>query len=364
MVDCEKNYQTQNMFARILILLVFATWTVEATLGYQKRRPEKQLFNPHLGQKYRVPIYDTVECSASLQNTAAKYKNEDRILNYRIALKNGLHAHLHGVFDGHGGSEVSNMMSLQLPLLLTDKLNQIIVLNRIDAFSRRLSESTTAEMRDAIAETLLDIDSFLCSESTAFLMIGSTASFVLRIKDIAFVVNIGDSRTLVYQNDDLIYRTALHVPWKVDEFAHIYNAGGTISHREKTIRLNGMLAMSRAIGDCLLKVRLENNTDLTTAPVYDGSHGILRALPDITPFRMNLVENRYSFLSATDGLFDTIVDFKDLQALRRFDDLSASESRICFNIVRYARAMGSRDDISAVFVEAFPFQNSVENNRK
>lgn len=80
-------------------------------------------------------------------------------------------------------------------------------------------------------------------------MAGSTAVTVLIRDSKLYCANAGDSRGIASRRGQLITLSNDHKPNNPEEMERIYNAGGWVEFN----RVNGNLALSRALGDYLFK---------------------------------------------------------------------------------------------------------------
>lgn len=74
---------------------------------------------------------------------------------------------------------------------------------------------------------------------------GCTASVVLITPTEIYCANAGDSRTVLSKGKQAVDLSIDHKPTLPDEQRRIYNANGYVEEN----RVNGMLALSRALGD-------------------------------------------------------------------------------------------------------------------
>ncbi|KAM0881842.1 hypothetical protein ACQ4PT_032681 [Festuca glaucescens] len=140
-----------------------------------------------------------------------------------------------GVFDGHGGSCAAKYLKehlfenlLKHPAFLTD---------------------TKLAISESYKETDAD---FLAAETTICRDGGSTASTAILVGKHLYVANVGDSRAVISKAGKAIALSDDHKPNRSDERERIENAGGVVTF-SGTWRVGGVLAMSRAFGDRLLK---------------------------------------------------------------------------------------------------------------
>ena len=349
---------------RLLSFLLYLSHLVVADGTIKRRVVVKShplaVHADHQARSSSVKQVQLYHCTDTIRNLDYNLKpNEDRTIYEKRALKANLNMHLFGTFDGHGGFSASQFVSRHLGFALQHKLNETVanygvdrLLWLIDKFEV-LPDDIVPLIKRTLNETVEEIDSVLC-EQFCMRNTGSTGSFTLRIRDVAFVVNIGDSRTLVLENGKLLFRTRDHLPIDPTELMHINNAGGKVVFRSNVYRLNGVLAMSRAFGDCMCKVRgWETFLETSTCDNYDGTNGIMRVTPDITSIRLHLANSTYSFFSATDGLFDVYDDAEVADRLVR-PGIASEKPSICTRLVHNARRIGSMDDITSIFVQISP----------
>ncbi|XP_057997817.1 putative proline-rich receptor-like protein kinase PERK11 isoform X3 [Hevea brasiliensis] len=142
---------------------------------------------------------------------------------------------LFGVFDGHGGARAAEYV----------KQNLFSNLIRHPKF--------ISDTKSAIADAYNHTDSeFLKSENNQNSESGSTASTAILIGDRLLVANVGDSRAVTCRGGNAIAASRDHKPDRSDERQRIEDAGGFVTWAG-TWKVGGVLAVSRAFGDRLLK---------------------------------------------------------------------------------------------------------------
>lgn len=80
-------------------------------------------------------------------------------------------------------------------------------------------------------------------------MAGTTAICCMIRDNKLYCANSGDSRAIACRNGNLVTLSNDHKPNNPEEMDRIYNAGGWVEFN----RVNGNLALSRALGDFLFK---------------------------------------------------------------------------------------------------------------
>ncbi|KAL2920193.1 Protein phosphatase 2C 2 [Polyrhizophydium stewartii] len=187
------------------------------------------------------------------------------------------------VFDGHGGQNVAKFCG--------SNLHQIVA---------RTPEFKAGSFADALKKGFLDADVELRNDPNfAREPSGCTAVSVLITEDRIFVANAGDSRAVLSAGGRAQPLSYDHKPSNEKETARIIEAGGFVEFG----RVNGNLALSRAIGDFEFK----QSTDL--APEKQ----IVTASPDVEERPIATSEDEFIVL-ACDGIWDCmnnqeVVDF-------------------------------------------------------
>lgn len=136
-----------------------------------------------------------------------------------------------GVFDGHGGKLVAEIVSEKLVLLLFRQLNQS-------------SPMSLRQVMDTTRDLFLRIDAQL-QKHGRYENIGSTANVVMLYHNQLIVANTGDSRAVCSVNGNAKTLSFDHKPVVMGELVRIENANGYIANS----RINEILALSRAFGD-------------------------------------------------------------------------------------------------------------------
>lgn len=224
---------------------------------------------------------------------------------------------LFGIFDGHGGSRAAEY--------LRDHLFENLLKHPKFMADTKLAISETYQKTDA---------DFLDAESNTFRDDGSTASAAVLVGNRLYVANVGDSRTVVSKAGKAIPLSDDHKPNRSDERQRIENAGGVVMWAG-TWRVGGVLAMSRAFGNRLLKQ-------------------FVVAEPEIQEQEIN--DELELLVLASDGLWD-VVPNEDAVSLARMEEDSQAAAR---KLTETAFSRGSADNITCIVVR-FHHQDSKDN---
>lgn len=227
---------------------------------------------------------------------------------------NGQTVCLFGIFDGHGGSRAAEYLKENL---FKNLMNHPEFLTNT---------------RVAISETYQQTDSdFLESGKDTFRDDGSTASTAVLVGNHLYVANVGDSRTVISKSGKAIPLSEDHKPNRSDERKRIENAGGVVMWAG-TWRVGGVLAMSRAFGNRMLKQ-------------------FVVAEPEIQ--EQELDEEFELLVLASDGLWD-VVPNDDAVTLA----LSEEEPELAARkLIETAFSRGSADNITCIVVRLYHHQS-------
>jgi protein phosphatase 1L len=213
----------------------------------------------------------------------------------------------YGDYAGHGGSRAA------------DYVRQHLFKNLL----KHPQFLTDTEL--AIAETYKQTDlEYLKSENNQHRDAGSTASTAVLVGDRLLVANVGDSRAVICIDGKATALSDDHKPNRTDERQRIEDAGGVVMW-SGTWRVGGVLAVSRAFGDRLLKKYVV-------------------AEPEI---QERLITNAVEFLLlASDGLWDVISNQDAVTMVQDIQDAQEAAKRLTDEAFK----KGSADNITCVVI--------------
>lgn len=206
-----------------------------------------------------------------------------------------------GVFDGHAGFKVAEYSA--------DKLIECIY----ECFKKEKN------LVGGITKGFMKLDDEMC---TKWLKVddrsGTTAVAAMITPSQIIFANCGDSRGILCRDSKAHFATEDHKPYNEGERLRIEKAGGTVMMQ----RVNGSLAVSRALGDFDYKKKLD----------FEPSEQLVSPEPDITAYDRNEEKDQFLLL-ACDGIFDVmtndeVVSFV-LRRLEYIEDLSV----ICSDLI-------------------------------
>ncbi|KAF2312156.1 hypothetical protein GH714_028315 [Hevea brasiliensis] len=219
----------------------------------------------------------------------------------------GQRVSMFAIFDGHGGSRAAEYLKEHL----FDNLIK----------HPQFMENTKLAISETYQQT--DVD-FLDSEKDTYRDDGSTASTAVLVGNHLYVANVGDSRTVISKAGKAIPLSEDHKPNRSDERKRIESAGGVVMWAG-TWRVGGVLAMSRAFGNRMLKQ-------------------FVVAEPEIQDLKID--EEFELLVLASDGLWD-VVPNEDAVSIARTEEEPEAAAR---KLTEAAFTRGSADNITCIAV--------------
>lgn len=212
-----------------------------------------------------------------------------------------------GVFDGHGGCHAAEYLKKHLFENLTSH------------------PKFFTDTKQAITESYQQTDAeFLKAESSIHRDGGSTASTAVLVGDQLYVANVGDSRAVISKAGEAIPLSEDHKPNRIDERQRIEQAGGLVLWIG-TWRVGGVLAVSRAFGDRLLKQYVVAEPEIQEAVIDDDVEFLVLA---------------------SDGLWDVVTNEDAISLVKSIEDPEVAARKL----TETAYAKGSADNITCLVV--------------
>jgi protein phosphatase 1L len=203
------------------------------------------------------------------QSIGKRPYQEDRYVVTNITLPSQERAKLWALFDGHGGTAVSELLVKQFPKAIAMALVQAGGTN-VEAAIRAACGNLDAQIKDRA---------------------GSTAVAILLYHDTLYTINVGDSRAVIRLATGTVIAT---VDQKFVE-GRVYNPnafvfGGYLNIRTKTGGV-GQLGVGAAFGDIDYK---------------EATDGAFNAIPVVNAYPLSRAFNPINAVLASDGLWDVV----------------------------------------------------------
>lgn len=232
------------------------------------------------------------------------------------------------VFDGHAGARVSEYTSKNLLGFITD--NDDFWGAARDARGGRTP--TVEGVKSGVRTGFLNLDAKmrLANEDKS----GSTVVCALLSPSHIFFGNCGDSRGVLARNGKLEFGTLDHKPTNPAERKRIEGAGGSVMIQ----RVNGSLAVSRALGDYEYK-----NSD-NLGPCDQ----LVSPEPDVTVIARDSGDE--FLVLACDGVWDVMSNEDVCDFVRYQMQLTDNLEEVCNRMIDTCLHKGSRDNMSVIVV--------------
>ncbi|XP_065273680.1 protein phosphatase 1F [Emys orbicularis] len=216
------------------------------------------------------------------------------------------------VFDGHGGVDAANYAATHLHINV--------------ALHKEILKNPTEALKSSFQQT---DEMFLFKAERERLRSGTTGVSALIVGNRLHIAWVGDSQVMLVQQGKAVTLMEPHKPEREDERMRIEALGGCVTYMD-CWRVNGTLAVSRAIGDLYQKPYISGNADGNSFELT-GSEDYL--------------------LLACDGFFDAIRPYDVVDLVldhlkqNKGDGLKAAE-----RLVSAAKENGSSDNITVLVV--------------
>lgn len=156
----------------------------------------------------------------------------------------------YGLFDGHGGVDVALYCANNFHRVFASKFH------------------ITANVETVIKESILEINNIAIKRWPDQ---GCTLAIVMVIKDIIYTANLGDTRIVLCNGDQVTRLSYDHKATDPDEVQKVVKLGAAVFGG----RVCGMLALTRAIGDGALNEYLIRDPTLNRLKRKDGMQLII-----------------------------------------------------------------------------------------
>lgn len=233
---------------------------------------------------------------------------------------------LYFVCDGHVGKETSFYIKKFMPIYIAYEFKKL---------KKRNKTTSKSDIKKIIYTCCLRIEKEILSQPHNA---GSTLIMIFVVKKQAYIVNIGDSRCVVYNKNNKSIKDLSndHKPNRIDEHARIKSNGGVIFFDGFTHRVHydvgaSGLAMSRAIGDKSYKLISQ----------------VVSAVPEIIT---HTIQKDDLFIIASDGLWD-VIDNKFLKSFLNTNLDENEYTKTATKLVKIAYDKGSGDNITTLLIQ-------------
>jgi len=262
---------------------------------------ERLIYGVSCMQGWRISMEDSHATILDLQNCEDDSKKKATTIDTRLSF--------FGVYDGHGGDKVA--------LFSGDNVHKILA---------KQAAFENGNFEQALKDGFLATDRAILQDSRYEDEVsGCTASAALITSDKIYVANAGDSRTVLGVKGRAKPLSYDHKPQNEGEKARITAAGGFVDFG----RVNGNLALSRAIGDFEFK----KSADLPP------EQQIVTAFPDVVVHEIS--DDDEFLVVACDGIWDCQSSQAVVEFVRRGIAAKQDLHKICENMMDNCLASNS-----------------------
>jgi len=259
----------------------------------------------------RIP---QVHCQVTRKNQAETM--DDRHMVAQLNLPRKDYIDMVAVFDGDRGKIADELIKI-FPEILADKLDKLNDLH------------LPAAVTDAIHRAILATD-YKMYQGGGF---SGTSTGVIALwphqDSYLYIANIGDSRAIVWDTEELILETKDHIPQ--EEVERIHSSGGFVYDG----LLAGVLEVSRGFGGFANDFKLLQR-------MYLGTYAPLSIKADIYHINLDKHLDKVRMVLASDGLWDVMSTREVIQFLNNSN---------CEDLVSEAIRRGSKDNITVLIVD-------------
>jgi len=242
----------------------------------------------------------------------------------------------YGVYDGHCGHTIAKYSSENLlnEFLKHSDLAELINSDNRDKIEPSVISKVMQEGFVYLDDYMRTIPPWKNGEDQS----GTTAVCAFITKSDIICANCGDSRAIFSRAGDLKLVTRDHKPYNDDERRRIEKAGGSVMMQ----RVNGSLAVSRALGDYEYK----STSNMTSVEQQ------VSPLPEIFVLERDCAHDEFLVI-ACDGIWDVMSNQEVLEFIHKELQIREDRGHICDNLIEECFQRGSRDNMSVVLV-TFP----------
>lgn len=286
--------------------------------------------------------------------------------------------HFFAVFDGHGCSHVAVSCKNRMHELMAVELESASAAGEgrewkglmERSFFQMESELLNQSGSDGGAEWKMNCKCQPQSINCDY--VGSTAVVAVLTSEKLIVANCGDSRALLSRGGVPTPLSIDHKPDRPDELQRIHEAGGRVIYWDGA-RVLGVLAMSRAIGDNLLKPYVISEPEVTVSERTEEDEFLILAsdgLWDVVSNKMACEVVRVCLRDnppkTTAVAAETDRNANNVEEIDEWNNKQGGSNKACrdaaFLLTKLAMARQSMDNVSVVVVDLRTGSCSSNNN--
>ena len=322
----EKNTLT-TLHKDNIYLIVSPPFTAEEQMLGWRTRSDIEAYTLSLASKSQIGLAHAQGMRPTMEDAHLAEDLTLSIAGHDIPIQ------VFGVFDGHSGPLVARALSIYLPGMLKDLLeqNNAFGLNEAGITQALQMVLPHLQMKLYTDKSVLPLPNGNCTNWQETLKEqGSTAVFAVRMQDKLWVANTGDSRALyISPTGETKQISADAIPSMNRHRTHIEATGHSVLTPPGDVpRIDGMLAPACTIGDLKYGVAAQSTSRITC----------------ISP------EKEGTLLLGCDGVFDVASSNAVGNLVHARKSKGDSTASIAFYVAYAALASGSTDNVSVMCV--------------
>ncbi|KAF3949809.1 hypothetical protein CMV_024361 [Castanea mollissima] len=229
----------------------------------------------------------------------------------------------YGVFDGHGGSEAAAYIRKNVIRLLFEDVNFPQASEVNDIFLE--------EVENSVRKAFLLADQALADDRSVSSSSGTTALTAMIFGSLLMVANIGDCRAVLCRKGEAIDMSQDHRPIYPSEKRRVEELGGYIDDGY----LNGVLSVSRALGDWDMKFPRGSPSPLIAEPEFR---------------QVVLSEDDEFLIIGCDGIWDKMSSQQAVSLVRRGLQRHDDPEQCARDLVMEALRLNTFDNLTVIIV--------------
>lgn len=229
----------------------------------------------------------------------------------------------YGVFDGHGGSDAAAYIKRHAIRFFFE-----------DAEFPHASVADTVfleSLENSVRKAFLQADLALADDCTISTSSGTTALTALVFGRTLLVANAGDCRAVLCRKGEALEMSQDHRPIYAVECRRVVESGGYIDDGY----LNGVLSLSRALGDWEMKLPRGSPSPLIAEPEFK---------------QVVLTEDDEFLIIGCDGIWDVMSSQHAVSVVRRGLRRHDDPERCARELVREALRLNTSDNLTVIVV--------------
>ncbi|KAL5700711.1 protein-serine/threonine phosphatase [Ranunculus cassubicifolius] len=245
-----------------------------------------------------------------------------------------------GVFDGHGGPDAAAYVKTNATEIFFNNADFLQTSETDD------DDDLLKTMEGSFHKSFLYADLALANDLHVRKSSGTTAITAIILGRRLLVANVGDCRAVLSRKGDTIEMSQDHRPMNEPERARVEKSGGHIIDGKY---LNGVLSVSRALGDWDMKLPLGSTSPLIAEP----------------EFREILLTEDHEFLIiGCDGIWDVLSSQQAVSRVRRGLQRHGDPEKCARDLVKKALRLNTSDNLTVVVVSFSPLESRETSPKK